>query len=58
MEILSDSIELVGSCDEVNTAAEKAHLFEHLRTIAHPKTAHEYFQSLFRVRNALSWQIS
>jgi asparaginyl-tRNA synthetase len=36
---------------------KKATSFEHLRTIAHLRPRTNTFQSVFRVRNALSWQI-
>ena len=57
-EILSDTIELVGSCDPSEYPLQKKRTsFEHLRTIAHLRPRTNTFQSLFRVRNALSWQI-
>jgi asparaginyl-tRNA synthetase len=57
-EILADQITIVGSCDPSNYPLQKKRTsFEHLRTIAHLRPRTNTFQSLFRVRNALAWQI-
>jgi len=57
-EILSSTIDVVGSCDPSEYPLQKKRTsFEHLRTIAHLRPRTNTFQSLFRVRNALSWQI-
>ncbi len=57
-EIAADSIEVLGDVDASAYPIQKKDTsFEYLRTIAHLRTRTNTFQSVFRVRNALSWQI-
>jgi asparaginyl-tRNA synthetase len=57
-EVRADAITVLGDSDAtLYPMQKKATSFEHLRTIAHLRTRTNTFQSVFRVRNALSWQI-
>ena len=57
-EIQAQSIEVIGTCDATEYPLQKKRAsFEFLRTIAHIRPRANTFQSVFRVRNALSWQI-
>jgi asparaginyl-tRNA synthetase len=57
-EVHPASIDIVGDSDAATYPLQKkATSFEHLRTIAHLRPRTNTFQSVFRVRNALSWQI-
>jgi len=58
LEIAADQITVLGTSDPAEYPLQKkATSLEHLRTIAHLRTRTNTFQSVFRVRNALSWQI-
>jgi asparaginyl-tRNA synthetase len=58
LEVAADRIEVLGDSDaETYPIQKKATSFEYLRTIAHLRTRTNTFQSVFRVRNAVSWQI-
>ena len=58
IEVAATDIELVGRCDASDYPLQKKRTsFEFLRTKAHLRPRTNTFQSLFRVRNALSWQI-
>jgi asparaginyl-tRNA synthetase len=57
-EIMAENIHVVGACDPSAYPLQKKRTsFEHLRTIAHLRPRTNTFQSLFRVRTALSGQI-
>ena len=57
-EIAASDISVIGDCDPSEYPLQKKRTsLEHLRTIAHLRPRTNTFQSLFRVRNALSWQI-
>ena len=57
-EIHADTIEVLGESDAAAYPIQKKQTsFEYLRTISHLRTRTNTFQSVFRVRNALSWQI-
>ena len=57
-EIRGDHVEVVGDCDATTYPIQKKSTgLEHLRTIAHLRPRTNTFQSVFRVRNQLSWQI-
>jgi len=57
-EIAAETLEVIGPSDPVEYPLQKKRTsFEHLRTIAHLRPRTNTFQSVFRVRNALSWQI-
>jgi asparaginyl-tRNA synthetase len=57
-EVAAESVEILGDTDPTTYPIQrKATSFEHLRTIAHLRPRTNTFQSVFRVRNALSWQI-
>ena len=53
-EVLTESIEVVGGCDEAYPLQTKRHTFEYLRTIAHLRPRTRTFAATFRVRNALA----
>ncbi|MBN2798325.1 MAG: asparagine--tRNA ligase [Deltaproteobacteria bacterium] len=57
-EIGATEVIVVGTSDPATYPLQKKRTsLEHLRTIAHLRPRTNTFQSLFRVRNALSWQI-
>ncbi len=57
-EILAQEIQVLGDSDATTYPLQKkATSLEHLRTIAHLRPRTNTFQSVFRVRNAISWQI-
>jgi asparaginyl-tRNA synthetase len=57
-EVIADHLEILGDCDASAYPIQKKETgFEYLRTIAHLRPRTNTFQSVFRVRNALSWQI-
>jgi asparaginyl-tRNA synthetase len=57
-EVAAETVEILGDTDPTTYPIQrKATSFEHLRTIAHLRPRTNTFQSVFRVRNALSWQI-
>jgi asparaginyl-tRNA synthetase len=57
-EIHASHIEVLGDCNPTDYPIQpKATSLEHLRTIAHLRPRTNTFQSVFRVRNALSWHI-
>ncbi len=54
----AEDVEVLGDSDpSTYPLQKKRHSLEHLRTIAHLRGRTNTFQSVFRVRNALSWQI-
>ncbi len=58
VELRADRIDVVGEADPTEYPLQKKGTsMEHLRTIAHLRPRTNTFQSTFRVRNALSWQI-
>ncbi len=57
-EIAASTVEVLGESDATEYPLQKKRTsMEHLRTIAHLRPRTNTFQSVFRVRNALSWQI-
>ena len=57
-EVAVESVQVVGDSDASTYALQKKRTsMEHLRTIAHLRPRTNTFQSVFRVRNALSWSI-
>jgi asparaginyl-tRNA synthetase len=57
-EIAAETLEIIGQSDPSTYPLQKKRTsFEHLRTIAHLRPRTNTFQSVFRVRNALCWQI-
>ncbi|MBT3217544.1 MAG: asparagine--tRNA ligase [Proteobacteria bacterium] len=57
-EILASAIDIVGPSDPSTYPLQrKGTSFEFLRTIAHVRPRSNTHQAVFRVRNALSWQI-
>jgi asparaginyl-tRNA synthetase len=57
-EVLADAIEVVGESDAGSYPIQRKRTsLEHLRTIAHLRPRTNTFQSMYRVRNALAWQI-
>ncbi|MBW1879665.1 MAG: asparagine--tRNA ligase [Deltaproteobacteria bacterium] len=57
-EIAAEAFEVIGHSDPSAYPLQKKRTsLEHLRTIAHLRPRTNTFQSVFRVRNALSWQI-
>ena len=58
VEIAAQTVTVVGNCDASDYPLQKKRMsFEHLRTIAHLRSRTNTFQSVFRVRHALAWQI-
>ena len=58
MEIVPDTIEIVGDCDPSEYPLQKKRMtLEHLRTIAHLRPRTNTFQSVFRVRHAAAFHI-
>ncbi|MCO4744112.1 MAG: asparagine--tRNA ligase [Proteobacteria bacterium] len=58
VEIKADTVEVVGAGNPTEYPIQKKRTsFEFLRTIAHLRPRTNTFQSVFRVRNALAWQI-
>ena len=58
LEIRGDSVVIIGDTNPTEYPIQrKKTSFEFLRTQAHLRTRTNTFQSVFRVRNALSWQI-
>ncbi len=57
-EVAASAIEIVGQTDAANYPLQKKRTsFEFLRTVTHLRPRANTFQSVFRVRNALSWQV-
>jgi asparaginyl-tRNA synthetase len=57
-EVTADSIEVVGDSNPTDYPIQpKRMTMEYLRTIAHLRPRTNTFQSVFRVRNAVSWHI-
>ncbi len=57
-EIVATAAEVLGDCDATSYPIQKKGTsFEYLRTIAHLRPRTNTFQSVFRVRNALAWQV-
>lgn len=57
-EVAATAIEVIGLSDPSEYPLQKKRTsLEHLRTIAHLRPRTNTFQSLFRVRNALAWNI-
>ena len=57
-EIAAETVEILGQSDATTYPIQrKATSFEHLRTIAHLRPRTNTFQSVFRLRNQLAWQI-
>lgn len=57
-EVSADTIEIVGACDPSEYPLQKkATSLENLRTMAHLRPRTNTFQSVFRVRNSVSWHI-
>ena len=57
-EVKANEIHIVGEGDPTNYPLQRKRTsLEHLRTIAHLRPRTNTFQSVFRVRNALSWHI-
>jgi asparaginyl-tRNA synthetase len=57
-EIVARTLNILGESDATTYPIQtKATSFEYLRTIAHLRPRTNTFQSVFRVRNALSWQV-
>lgn len=58
LEILAESVEIVGQSDPSTYPLQKKRTtLEHLRTIAHLRPRTNTLQAVFRVRNAISWNI-
>ena len=58
VELAPDNIEILGDCDASEYPLQKKRTsLEHLRALQHLRPRTNTFQSLFRVRNALAWQI-
>ena len=58
VELAPTKIEVLGDCDASEYPLQKKRTsLEHLRTMQHLRPRTNTFQSLFRVRNALAWQI-
>lgn len=58
MEILAETIDLLGTCDpDVYPLQKKGHSFEFLREIAHLRFRTNTFGAVFRIRHALSFAI-
>lgn len=57
-EVRAEVVEIVGDCAPADYPIQRKRTsFEYLRTIAHLRPRTNTFQSVGRVRNALSWQI-
>ena len=57
-EVRAERVEIVGETEPVTYPIQKkATSMEHLRTIAHLRPRSNTHQAVFRVRNALAWQI-
>jgi asparaginyl-tRNA synthetase len=58
VELSPTNIQILGDCDASEYPLQKKRTsLEHLRTLQHLRPRTNTFQSLFRVRNALAWQI-
>jgi len=58
IEIHASSVAVVGECDPATFPLQKKRTsLEHLRTVAHLRPRTNTFQSMYRVRNALAWQV-
>lgn len=58
IEIHASSVAVVGECDPAIFPLQKKRTsLEHLRTVAHLRPRTNTFQSMYRVRNALAWQV-
>ncbi|NCG20891.1 MAG: asparagine--tRNA ligase [Rhodobacterales bacterium] len=57
IEVVADSVEIVGGITPEYPMQSKRISLEHLRTLAHLRSRTNTHQAVIRVRNALSWQI-